>query len=591
MTNRARSLLLLILALAVCLFPQGGRAEEPCLVYLEAHPQIVFQRQMYAVEKGQDLVLTLYLLPDAHLLSCDFGLFGFSPEKTGDDGLTEVTVTLRQVRESAHVRFIVLTPQVTLYENPLEPEARLRVLETAARLRVNSLPWEGQFRRAGWLAVGWNTTPDGMGTHVGFGSRFFRSDDGERVLYPEWLQCTPEEYFSYEPGAGGAWITHCETYTDLVVPDTLGGVPVVGIRAGAFGDVRTGTLALPHTLRVIEPGAFTSLDAQRIYLFDTLAEISDASFGSVSVGTLYINAGRSPVYCGTLYDVFSQVIDRLACLSEERVSKLILFSGSSGSFGWDSALIQNAFYPLQTVNIGVMSGVSLLPQARILLEYIRPGDILVFSPELNAIPLPFSAPAVMDADTFRLMESNYDMLSLVDLREYSGLFDALGEYLDGRKPMPSVSYDRTPDISPDEALPAGAPAWNCFGDYAAYRGGNPDRALFGTQVIRYDADTVQDAGWDAVNRFLDEAASLGATPFFLFAPLSTRAVFADSIPDGAKALTAEAVNCLHAHVLNTAEEALTDPVWFSGADDHLSTEGAFRRSQTLIDALKPCLSR
>lgn len=161
-------------------------------------------------------------------------------------------------------------------------------------------------------------------------------------------------------------------------------MPVTAIAAGAFGDVTVDALALPPTLKVVEARAFRSLTARDVYLFDTLEDVSDLSFGDVAIRRLHVNAAREPVYCGSYFDTLTDKMDALLLAGD--APKIVLLGGSAIRFAYDSPLLEAAFPQYRVVNMGVYAYSNMLPQARMILPEMRAGDILLSSPEPDAIP-------------------------------------------------------------------------------------------------------------------------------------------------------------------------------------------------------------
>ena len=177
----------------------------------------------------------------------------------------------------------------------------------------------------------------------------------------------------------------------LVIPDTLGGAPVVEIAAGAFADAPCKTVIFPDTLRRVQPGAFSGSAAESVTLFDSLQQISDYAFEDcTSLQTLYINAATAPVYSGSYYATFADKYDRLLSLADTQ--KLVLFSGSSARFGYDSAALDAALPHYEVVNIGVFAYTNALPQLELIRAQMRPGDLLLLSPEFDAAKRQFCTP-------------------------------------------------------------------------------------------------------------------------------------------------------------------------------------------------------
>ena len=105
---------------------------------------------------------------------------------------------------------------------------------------------------------------------------------------------------------------------------------------------------------------------REITLFDTLREVSDESFQDCrGLKTLHVNAATSPVYSGSYFDTFSDKYDWLLSLKGRK--KLVLASGSSGRYGYDSPALAAAFPDYVPANMGVYAYTNALPQ----LELIR----------------------------------------------------------------------------------------------------------------------------------------------------------------------------------------------------------------------------
>lgn len=113
-------------------------------------------------------------------------------------------------------------------------------------------------------------------------------------------------------------------------------------------------------------------------LFDNLQQISDYAFEDcTSLQTLYINAATAPVYSGSYYATFADKYDRLLSLADTQ--KLVLFSGSSARFGYDSAALDAALPHYEVVNMGVFAYTNALPQLELIRAQMRPGDLLLLA--------------------------------------------------------------------------------------------------------------------------------------------------------------------------------------------------------------------
>lgn len=403
-------------------------------VLFEDNPAVVFEHQKFTLPRGEDLSVVLEI-PKGYSIT-EVSYDRWSSEALSD---SQTRLTLYDVEYSKLVRLSAEKfPQVCCHTD-------LTTAHTptgTGRLRANTPLWQSEYERDGKIAVGWNTKPDGSGDHAGFGCRP-ESVQPVTELYLEWMSTTPEVCFRWNVSEEGAVITGCTVQSnELIIPSRLGGLPVVGIQSGAFDALAVDTLVFPPTLRLIEEGAFQSLTANHLFLFDTLTQVQDSSLGDYHIQTLHINAARKPAWCGMYFDSLSEKMDFLSMVQEEK--KIILFGGSAYRFGCDSTALEEAFPEYRVVNMGVYAYANMLPQALLLLPYLREGDVVILSPELDAIPQQFCTDSAMDRENFCMLESNYDMLALVDCRKLSGLFDAFGKFQQGRAGMRDWDYSDLP---------------------------------------------------------------------------------------------------------------------------------------------------
>ena len=151
-----------------------------------------------------------------------------------------------------------------------------------------------------------------------------------------------------------------------------------------------------------------------------------------------MNAAASPVYSGSYFDAFQDKFDYLLTLEGKR--KIVLSSGSSGRYGYDSSLLKKAFPGYEPVNMGVYAYSNALPQLALILGCAEKGDILLYAPEFDAVAEQFCVSSRLDTGFWAMMESNYDAAAELDMRSFSGVFDSLGEYLIIRTGMPKKNY-------------------------------------------------------------------------------------------------------------------------------------------------------
>lgn len=80
------------------------------------------------------------------------------------------------------------------------------------------------------------------------------------------------------------------------------------------------------------------------------------------------------------------------------------------------------------------------------------------------------------------------------------------------------------------------------------------------------------------------------TVFFTYSPRSSVSLSPGSTQEAIEALDALFARRLHAKIISSAADSILDPLYFSGTDNHLSTEGVAIHTQAVIGYLTAALS-
>ena len=587
-----KAVLLVVLPFLLCLF--GCAPEEemsvnfPCRVVLEEGEGFTGRVYVGETQAGGELRFSLRELDGYTITGADYAGCLLEREQGGG-----VTLTLPGVRYSQTVRLIVKRSDIALayHANGGErrdggdPAETVELPVTPSHLRLNTSIGTDLFMRDGYTLFGWNTAPDGSGLAVGLGSRVEPADG--LVLYARWSPWSDSALFQWEPLGDGVTVTaYLGNEETVTVPGELGGLPVRAIAAGSFAGAACDTVILPDTLWSVEDGAFAAAALSALYLFDNIRGISDYSFRDCeNLQTLHINAVKNPVYSGTYYATFADKYDRLLSLRSDR--KLVLFSGSSARFGYDSALIDRAFEGYDVVNMGVFAYTNALPQFELILLCMKEGDILLHSPEFDAAQRQFCTTTNLDAPFFNMMEANYDMISLLDLRQYGQVFTAFSAYLNSRQGMESRSYALSPSNFDEDGNPVDSPSYNEYGDYILYRPNAADEnPVYGLPVDYTAAGYPKAAFIDPANAEYSRFLAQGVRVYVTYAPRNRLAVSEDSTRPARAALDAYLRENLCVPVISNIEDSLVSGVYLYGTDNHLSTEGVALRTGQIIQELK-----
>lgn len=451
--------------------------------------------------------------------------------------------------------------------------------------RLNTSTGQDLFRRDGYTLTGWNTAPDGSGTAVGLGSRAAWSEG--LTLYAQWAKWTEDSAFQWADNPSGVTVTGYSGDGDtLVIPAELDGKPVTAVGRDACSRGSYTTLILPKGLKRVEEGAFAASAVETVIIFDDIEHITDNAFtGCTALQTLHVNAVEPPVYSGNYFATFADKYDRLCALRQRR--KLVLFSGSSARFGYDSAALDKALEDCEVVNMGVFAYTSATPQLLLILDCMGEGDILLHSPEFDAAQRQFCTRSDLEDSFWCMMEANYDMAAELDLREVSGIFAGFTEYLSNKSGMEPKRYDLSPADFDEDGNPVSTPSYNAYGDYILYRpNADDDVPVYGLPVDYTVRSFPKSQFLDPLNamyqRFLDRDVAV----YFTYAPRNRQALSPESTPEARAALDGWFRENLIVPVISDIEESLYPGRYLSGTDNHLSTEGVALRTQRILTDLQ-----
>ena len=566
-----------------------GTPTPKCTILFEDNSDLFLPKQIYEISQLDDLTVSVGLPHGYRIASVNFDDYAISSKLSESLSYDYYELTLHHIRYSAVIRFTTARSYTTIYYKSAQELALLS--EEGPHLRHNSLPYHAISESTSTdtkLPIGWNTALDGTGTHIGFGSRIDHSGSPNLNLYLDTLVCSPASDFSFKQAADGSLtITGYRGSGDLIIPGSIDGYPVTGIGENAFSDLSLQTLALPPTITDIASHAFGNVSVTDFYFFDNIQRFPEDAFQSYDITHLHINAATDPVYSGSYFDTLADKVDYLSSVRDEK--KLILFCGSSARFGYDSPLLESAYPDYKVVNMRVYGYSNMLPQAKIMLQYVKPNDVVLSSPELDAIDTQFCGESALDKETFCMMESNYDMLAGLDSRDFTQIFDSFTQYNQSRIDMEPRSYSDSASYYDEDGNQLTSFSYNSYGDYIVFRKNNEDRKSFGIKRAYYNAKYIRAQDINGINAIYDALQSQGVLVLFTYSPRSNISISEDSTPESISSLEAYLATALHAEVISPIEGSLMDPYYFNGTDNHLSTEGVQLHTTNIIQELQPFL--
>lgn len=560
-----------------------------CTVMFEDNSSLFFPKQIYEINRSSNLSITIGIPHGERISSVNYDNYTVSSKISESLSFDYYTLTLYQIRYSLVLRLDTAPMYTTSYHYGKEHKTSVLITEETPHLYFNTLAYQEEFHQNGFTAIGWNTSAGGNGSHVGFGSRIDRTAQQHLDLYVEYLPWSPISDFTYQVQNNEITITGYHGNGDIIIPCHINSLPVTSIASGAFHDLKISRLVFPHTLKTVHEKAFGTLAVEDFYFYDSVETFPESVFVSYSIRTLHINASLPPVYSGSYFDTYSDKTDYLASIKD--MPKIALFCGSSARFGYDSSLIEEAFVDYKVVNMGVYAYSNMLPQADILLHFMKKGDILLSSPELDAISEQFCGETAFDKETFCLTESNYDLLTLLDSRKYHDIFTAFEQYNTERRRMTPRSYTDSASYYDEDGKPQTSFTYNRYGDYILHRENNIEQKNFGIKRAYYNTDYIHSKDLQGINAVYDAFAQKGITVYFSYSPRSKNSLSEDSTEESIIELDNFFRSYLHATVISSIDSSLMEPLYFYGTDNHLSSEGARIHTLQIIKDLQTVISK
>ena len=454
-------------------------------------------------------------------------------------------------------------------------------------LRTNTLQGIHEFVRPGYQLLGWNTESDGSGTFVGLGSRIAASPG--MTLYAQWAAESPADDFTWTVSEDTVVITgYRGTQEVCVVPSAIDGRPVRRIAQDAFRLAALDTVLLPPSVEVIEPNAFFGSTLSTLYLSDTLQTISDSSFTDCThLTTLHLNAATAPVYSISYYATFADKYDWLLSLRGQR--KLVLFSGSSTRYGYDSDMLHRAYPSYSVANMGVYAYTNALPQLDLILPCMESGDVLLHAPEFDTLNHQLCESNALDFHFWAMMEANYDCVSMLNLQSYTQVFDSLQKYLTIRRNLPARTYADSPNGYDDDGNNHRAPTYNQVGDLILPREGSKIDVMLQHIRAEYTPAALPPERIARINQEYQRYLDRGIRVLFTYTPRNRSSLTGNSTPENRAALDRLLRDSLCVPVISRIEDSLMSGVYFYLIDSHLSSEGVRLHTLQIIEDLAPWL--
>ena len=327
----------------------------------------------------------------------------------------------------------------------------IQKLDTSFYTSPNALNDKKIFTRTGYSLIEYNTKADGRGTGYSLGSKI-KLDGDVTTLYCIWAKSTEERFFtttavavqnlSKKTVSGVAITGYTGTDAVVVIPETIGGKPVIQINANAFKNTTMTTLVLSNNLLEVKANAFTGCgNLETVYMSDSIVKIPDEAFDDATYQNFknfYLNAVEEPRYCKSYDGNYRVKWDRLMEGSDGDM--IVYVSGSSSLHGvateYLEALLDNKY---TFVNYGTVRTTNSMVYMEAVSNFVDEGDIVIWGPENSEYQFGGNT---LTFKLFRDLEGSLNVWRYVDISNYDLIFSAYTEYQGKRKGKAGVSYSQ-----------------------------------------------------------------------------------------------------------------------------------------------------
>lgn len=270
---------------------------------------------------------------------------------------------------------------------------------------------------------------------------------------------------------------------------------------------------------------------------------------------------------------------KLERLRQAESPRIILVGGSSVPFAVKSELIEQALPGYSVVDFGLYAELGTVLMTELLEGELRAGDIVILMPEQasQTLSAEFSAEAVWQA-----VDGNFELLRRLSSDRYEKLLAAFPVFA-GKKCYYTLFGAPVPDGIYAKA------SFNAYSDIdSPLREANIMAGGFDpNQCIFFSASVLSDDLVQRFDRFAAEAAAVGASVYYHFAPMNRAAVAQGSDIDGYYDLLRSKLSF---PILGDPNRSILESGWFYDTNFHLNASGAIVFTKVLIEDLKILLS-
>ena len=434
-------------------------------------------------------------------------------------------------------------------------------------------------KRDGYNLIGWNTSADGSGEHIGLGSRYLDVNNSRFTLYAEWAKYSEVNNFEFTVNENNQITINKYVGNEqaISIPEYISDREVINIAKDAFTNSIAETIIFPKSIKEIANGAFNNCAFKEIYLYDNIVSVHDDSFiNCPNFSTVHINAIEGPRFVDAdKHSPYADKVDRLVLNKDKQ--KIIILGGSGAYYNVDACML-NDFYPSHEVfNLAINGWFNGAMQMEIISQFMGEGDYLLHCVEMcgryqfmSDISMgDFDEVSEYDYRYFCCLESNFDLISLADIRHVTHFFDVFTSFNTAREKLPAVSYDAFIDLADER------------GDYVPSNERIKVIPEDGGRIITHEGEinpgAISEEGATRLTNYYLELQNKGANVLFAYCPVNRDSLSEKDLSyENMMDFTSRIDNWLspYCRVVNSLENVLLDFECFADSDWHLDYEHA-----------------
>ena len=276
-------------------------------------------------------------------------------------------------------------------------------------------------------------------------------------------------------------------------------------------------------------------------------------------------------------NAITEKMDRLKSLAKDGKNKVVIIGGSSTAFGFQSELIEE-YVGMPVVNLGTYAALGTKLMLDLADNYIKDGDIVIISPELDAQTLSLYFSSYF---TLRAIDGEFSLLFDIPVKHWLNLWGASWNFAAEKR-----QYMKNGTM-PDPKGVYNADNFNEYGDIEYERPENKMTVYFNRQNDRIvlEKDILSADFAEYLNDYYKKLTRRGAQVYFYYCPMNSLSVNDTGTYENRYEFENYLKSEINIPILGGIDEHIMDPGYFYNSNFHLNEPGARMNTILLLNEL------